>query len=716
VPKYFDYDVTPELQDFAWKYAESYTGNFPFMLDMKVKVQSGSNLSNKQYAAILNCAVKANVPIPQPTPVVELDDIDLEFQSLVKNFEITADEPAQVEDSIATDPKLLAELSRITKEMETLNRNIDIAKAVVSTHKKEETELLDEEKALFEEFQAKTQALRNHRLEVTNAMSAAQAQAMKIERDLENLRNLHALTLQQIAAEEKFDAIKKQLEELREDQIWSEFIRPFQWDDVCFMAAAYLDGKNGVLNANDMGLGKTFESGALESILIQIFIAAEKRHPRVLWLTKKSLRNSTFRELQRWSPDRLRIVLDGNASTREFQVEVAVMNNAMLIANYDALNTTPSIMNVEWDFIFMDEVHKVKGGASSKPTQVFLNTKEVCDKAKFIVPMSGSPIQNHPKEMWSYLHIFDKKRFPDVRSFERSYCYGYGERDEDGNPLVKVDWERIIRAMSDRVIRHSKKEVLADLPDKVREFRYVELDGQQAEIYNSLRDEFFAWLDEQKSVSLTATSILAQLTRLRQIAIVPSSVTYSDKSDKKVHVDCTQSAKIDEAMDIVEQLLAENEQVVVFSSQFNEPLFEMQRRVSKEFGVTCEVITGANSQDLSNIEQRFQSGETRILLANAKTAGEGLNLQKSDQWEGGANHAIFLDLWWNPKFNEQCEDRLHRQGQKDAVTIHIIQADNTVDAFIAAKLEEKEEMIEGIMESETLRSAGDWKNYLTGLL
>jgi SNF2 family DNA or RNA helicase len=692
---------------------------------MKTKALEGASLTNKQYAAILNCAAKANVQIP--SPVVEVES-DLEFDDIVKNFTVLPDEESgdffpevnmnlPVETSIATDPKLLAELQRVNAEMKELQKNIDLAKSVAMTFKSEESLLLDEEHRLFDEFQMKTQELRNKRLEVTTAMTEAQAQALKIERDLENLRNVHALTLQQIAAEEKFDTIKKQLDELRKDQIWSEFIRPFQWDDVCFMAAAYLDGKNGVLNANDMGLGKTFESGALESILIQIFQAAEGRHPRVLWLTKKSLRNSTFRELQRWNPDRMRVVLDGPSSAREFQVEVAVMTNSMLIANYDALNTTPAILAVEWDFIFMDEVHKVKGGASSKPTQVFLNTKEVCEKAKFIVPMSGSPIQNHPKEMWSYLHIFDKVRFPDVRSFERSYCYGYGEKDpETGQPLVKVDWERIIRAMSDRVIRHSKKEVLHDLPDKVREFRYVELEGQQKEIYNSLRDEFFAWLDEQKSVSLTATSILAQLTRLRQIAIVPSSVTYLNAAGKKVHVDCNQSAKIDEAMDIVEQLLAADEQVVVFSSQFNEPLFEMKRRIQKEFGATCEVITGANSSDLSNIEQRFQAGETRILLANAKTAGEGLNLQKSDQWEGGANHAIFLDLWWNPKFNEQCEDRLHRQGQKDAVTIHIIQADDTVDAFIAAKLEEKEEMIEGIMESETLRSAGDWKNYLTGLL
>jgi SNF2 family DNA or RNA helicase len=79
--------------------------------------------------------------------------------------------------------------------------------------------------------------------------------------------------------------------------------------------------------------------------------------------------------------------------------------------------------------------------------------------------------------------------------------------------------------------------------------------------------------------------------------------------------------------------------------------------------------------------------------------GIGLNLQ------GACSNAIFLDLGWNPGVNEQAEDRLHRQGQKNAVTIHIIQAEDTVDAFIAMKLEEKAAMIEGVMERSELRKA-----------
>jgi SNF2 family DNA or RNA helicase len=59
---------------------------------------------------------------------------------------------------------------------------------------------------------------------------------------------------------------------------------------------------------------------------------------------------------------------------------------------------------------------------------------------------------------------------------------------------------------------------------------------------------------------------------------------------------------------------------------------------------------------------------------------------------------------------------LHRQGQKDAVTIHILQAEGSVDSFIASKLEEKEAMIQGIMERDELRKGADWKSVLMEMI
>lgn len=702
-PRFREDEMNNYWTNRAVAYAQQYEQSFPFMLAMKEKVESDKPaLTPKQVAAILNCARKEGETLNQQ----KLDNV-FSFDSV----ESTDSETPEVDEN----SKHFVELQQITAKIAVIEAQIKNAAPTLETIMQELEESNKTEQIMFEEFQKRIAVIREARAKAQSEKYEIEKNLQAIKTELENQRRLYALTLQQIAAEQKFDEVRKQFDELRKGMPWDESILPFQWDDVCFSAAAFLSGKNGVLNANDMGLGKTFESGALESILIPMFIEKYGRHPLSIWLTKKTLRHSTFKELRRWNPERMIIVLDGNQTAREFQLELAVANNALVIANYDMLNTT-NIDKYDWDFVFMDEVHKLRGGASSTPTKVFENTRDLCRTAKFIVPLSGSPIQNHPKEMWCYLNIFDPDRFPDVRRFQREFCFGWGEKDDEGNPIVSVDWERIIKVMKDRVIRHSKAECLPELPDKVREFRYVELEGEQKRIYDSLRDEFFFWLDDQKQESLTATSILSRLTRLRQAAIIPASMTISDPiTGKQKRVECYDSSKIDEAMEIIEQLLQEGEQLVLWSSQFTEPLHEVQRRVQKDFKVTCEIIDGG-TKNPQEVETRFQNGEIRVLCCNSKSAGEGYNFQKSDQWNGGANHAIFLDLWWNPKFNEQCEDRLHRQGQKDAVTIHIIQAENSVDSFIAAKLEEKEEMIDGIMERNELRKGADWKDLLKDML
>lgn len=717
-PYFKEQDVNNYWQIRAEKYAASYDGSFDFMVKMKFKVESQEKLSPKMVSAILNCARKEGSKLV----VDDLPDFNTsqeEKEVLEKLEEGLTENPVQPVGEVVVSSLHFKSLSEIEAQMRILEEGMAKIKESVAPLQKVYDENVSEEKQILEEVERKITNLRVQRKEVHDSMLNAERELAQIQMELENQRRLHNLTIQQIAAEQKFNKLKGQFDELRKQMPWHETIAEYQWDDVCFQLAAFKSGKNGILNANPMGAGKTFETGAFDSVATQLFFEMYGRQPRCIWFTKKSLRHSSFRELRRWNPERLIIVLDGNSTARDFQVDVAVGNNAMVIANYDMMNTTPKLLEYDWDFVYMDEVHKLKGGANSTPTKIFENAKIICEKAKFIVPMSGSPIQNHPKEMWTYLHLLDPDHFPNVRRFEREFCFGYGEKDADGNPIQTVNWERIIKVLTDRVIRRDKHEIDPQLPDKVREFRYVEMAPEQRKIYDKLKTEFFVWLDEQKSQSMTATAIIAQLTRLRQINLVPSSVKIVDPETKIATVlDCHESGKLDEAMDILEELLNENEQVVVFSSQFNEPLFELERRIRSQFNVPTETLTGENSSDVDGVEQRFQNGETKVLLINMKTGSEGLNLQKfPERWPGGASHAIFLDLWWNPESNKQGEDRIWRKGQTETANIHIIQGENSVDSFIASILEEKEAMIEGITNrDEYKKNASDWKQMLLEMI
>src|SRR3546814_7024934 len=46
---------------------------------------------------------------------------------------------------------------------------------------------------------------------------------------------------------------------------------------------------------------------------------------------------------------------------------------------------------------------------------------EIAQKAGFQIYLSGTPMQNAPEEMWSYLHMFDPEMFPNVRDFQHRF-------------------------------------------------------------------------------------------------------------------------------------------------------------------------------------------------------------------------------------------------------------------------------------------------------
>ena len=167
-------------------------------------------------------------------------------------------------------------------------------------------------------------------------------------------------------------------------------------------------------------------------------------------------------------------------------------------------------------------------------------------------------------------------------------------------------------------------------------------------------------------------------------------------------------------MDMIEQL-DEKDQIVIFSAQFNGPLYEIRDRCNKILDIPAAIIDGS-TRDVGDLEYKFQHGEIRVLLINSRSGSEGLNLQKSENWPGGASKVLFLDLWWNPEINRQCEARVYRQGQTHPVNVYILHAEDTVDNFMRTLNEEKAKVTAGIMDSETLMDKSNWKAFLKGEL
>jgi len=621
----------------------------------------------------------------------------------------------------------------VTSKLEELDASL---KTENQKHSQTKEEKQQEYLKMVAELDAKhaeeTKALKQAQQENRLNLYAAQDQLTDVKNELAKLSKEQKQLQSALAAQKTMEQLELKLNTflsefyqfspLDEDSGEPLHLMPFQNEDLMVMIGSYEAGRSGVLNANDMGLGKTLESIVFDFCVRQLFYEKEGRQPRVLWLTKSSLIKGTVREFRKWNPNRAIMPVMGkwNKDQREFTLNMGLEQNAIVITNYEVLNSTPSIMDIEWDFVYCDEVHKLKGGHKSTPTQVWVNVKEVVKKAKFFVPMSGSPIQNEPGEMWSYLHIFDPIRFPTAARFKREYCYGWGEG-------MKVDFEQLIKVMGKQVLRHSKDDVLKDLPDKTREFRLLEMTPKQREIYDQMKNNFFIYLDEAGEKKVDATVTIAYINRLRQLALYPASVVLKGTDgEDTIAVDCKESCVLDEAMELTEELINEGERVVIFSAQYLPPLYGMKERIEDTlsdkmftvmdkdgvatYPVKCAVIDASTKDYHDEYVTKYNKGEIQILLINMTVGGEGLNLQKG-------SHAIFLDRWWNPMSNMQAEDRLHRKGQKNAVTIHVLDVEDSAYQFVQQKIEMKAQMIDDIMEDASLRKTGkELKSYLQGLL
>ena len=102
--------------------------------------------------------------------------------------------------------------------------------------------------------------------------------------------------------------------------------------------------------------------------------------------------------------------------------------------------------------------------------------------------------------------------------------------------------------------------------------------------------------------------------------------------------------------------------------------------------------------------QAFQEPDgPQLMVASTRVGGQGITLTR-------ASNVAFLDLEWSPAMHDQAEDRLHRIGQRDAVTAWYLLAAETIDEDMAGVLARKRGIVGAVTdgrrdESEALVQA-----------
>jgi superfamily II DNA or RNA helicase len=445
-------------------------------------------------------------------------------------------------------------------------------------------------------------------------------------------------------------------------------LRPYQREGLAWLDFLAEAGLGGVL-ADDMGLGKTVQ------VLAHLLL--EKRGGRLdqpaLVVCPTSLVGNWRDEAARFTPQ-LRVLVIHGAGRADAYDDIG--SNDLIITTYPLLpRDRERLIAQQFSLLIVDEAQAIKN-ARSQAAQV---VREI--PARRRLAMTGTPLENHLGELWAQFDAVEPGLLGSERQFTRLYRTPIEKQGDNERQ------QRLNQRIGTLLLRRRKEDVLADLPAKTEIVRRIELEGDQRNLYESLRlaqHERVREAVRERGLNQSGIIVLDALLKLRQVCCDPGLVKLA--SARKVQA----SAKREALHELLEGLLAEGRRVLLFS-QFT----EMLGKLAADFDARKTpylMLTGDTPGRLrSDLVQQFQDGAVPLFLISLKAGGVGLNLTAADT-------VIHYDPWWNPAAEAQATDRAHRIGQDKPVFVYKLICAGTVEEKIQALQARKSDLARAVLE------------------
>ncbi|CAK9012780.1 SWI/SNF-related matrix-associated actin-dependent regulator of chromatin subfamily A containing DEAD/H box 1B [Durusdinium trenchii] len=517
-------------------------------------------------------------------------------------------------------------------------------------------------------------------------------------------------------------------------------LKGYQRVGVRWLLALARLGHGGIL-ADEMGLGKTAQALVFIDILVKQQ-AARSRTPAVapslvfLAVVPMAVLETWERECALWCPHFKTFRYHHGQMKERWALASRFCEEIKLNGLGDSprlVLTTASILGnkedqcnffkqLTFECIICDEAHAYRNAG----TQTFKHVDRI--RAKRRVLLTGTPVHNSLQELGNLLKL--------VLQISRDKC----------NPkLVKIgrELDGIVERQSLRTLqvraapfmmRRLKKDVMQDLPEKSCKAQRCPLTEMQQELYDAeierakvgskklkkrearkfLQNLLFrlrrlcnhplltcarfsqAELETITEALRTVRSDFAQASKERCLQCVKGMDDYELVNQVKTHQlqgklaamgvearkfqitreDLMNSAKLKELLQILQGQRAAKQKTLVFS-QFTmyldiiETALNLHEIRYARLDGTCKLEDRQSSIDLF---QKEGSG-VDVFLLSMKAGGTGLNLT-------AANRVVLMDLSWNPQDNRQAEDRAHRLGQQQPVTVTYLTTADTIEEKI----------------------------------
>ncbi|KAG9244477.1 SNF2 family N-terminal domain-containing protein [Calycina marina] len=271
-------------------------------------------------------------------------------------------------------------------------------------------------------------------------------------------------------------------------------MRPYQLEGLTWMYEICIQGMSGIL-ADEMGLGKTIQTISLIALL------REKENylgPHLIIAPVSTLSN-WIEEFEKWTPDIPVLLYHGTPAKRKELLKSRLMKHIIKGRpddQFPIICTSPEILmrdntdlcKISWEFIIIDEGHRMKNCES----KLFRMLKEFTSATRLLI--TGTPLQNDLKELWSLLNFLLPMIFTSWDQFESWFDFS-DLQDEEGTEKFLEDKmkqdliKKIHLILQPLLLRRIKADVEHMLPKKREYVLYAPMTREQTDLYNVISDK-----------------------------------------------------------------------------------------------------------------------------------------------------------------------------------------------------------------------------------